>query len=203
MTDRDDRPALWKVLGVYAAGSWVALQAVDLLADNIGLPSWVFTSGLILLILGLPIVGATAYLHGRGSDRKGSASQPDLGRTRRLFTWRNAMFAGIAAFALWGLVAAGWLALRGVGPGGGESAAADGASEVDGPTGTISVTTAPPDAAIRLTPVIDSQEAVLGDPRNVGQSPIEARDVATGEYLVEITRDGANRLVLLAVILEG
>ncbi len=203
MTDRQKKPALWKVLGVYAAGSWVVLQVVDLLADNIGLPSWVFTSALILLILGLPIVGATAYLHGRGSDRKGSALQPDLGRTRRLFTWRNAMFAGIAAFALWGLVAAGWLALQGLGPGVGESAAVDGASEVDGPTGTISVMTAPPDAAIRLTHVIDSQEAVLGDPRNVGQSPIEARDVATGEYLVEITRDGANRLVLLAVVLEG
>jgi hypothetical protein len=108
MTNRQDKSALWKVLGLYAAGSWVVLQVVDLLTDNIGLPSWVFTSALILLIIGLPIVGATAYLHGHGPVRKGKGTgDSHLGGTRSLFTWRNAMLVGLAAFALWGLVAAG------------------------------------------------------------------------------------------------
>ena len=66
MTNRTHKATLWKVLGVYAAGSWVVLQVVDLLADNVGLPSWVFTFALTLLIIGLPIVGATAYLQGMG-----------------------------------------------------------------------------------------------------------------------------------------
>ena len=57
MTDRQQKSTTWKVLGLYAAGSWVVLQAIDVLADNIGLPSWVFTSALVLLIIGLPIVG--------------------------------------------------------------------------------------------------------------------------------------------------
>jgi tetratricopeptide (TPR) repeat protein len=35
---------------------------------------------------------------------------------RRLFTWRNAISGGIASFALWGVVAAGYLVLHGTGP---------------------------------------------------------------------------------------
>ena len=102
MTDRQQKSTTWKVLGLYAAGSWVVLQAIDVLADNIGLPSWVFTSALVLLIIGLPIVGATAYLHGHSTVRKNKgALAPGLGGTHRLFTWRNATFIGMAAFALW------------------------------------------------------------------------------------------------------
>jgi hypothetical protein len=33
------------------------LQVVDVLAQNAGLPSWVFSFALVLLIIGLPIVG--------------------------------------------------------------------------------------------------------------------------------------------------
>jgi len=203
MTDRQDKSALWKALGLYAAGSWVVLQVVDLLADNIGLPSWVFTSGLILLIIGLPIVGATAYLHGQGPIRKGSiARDPRLTGTRRLFTWRNAALAGMAAFALWGLVAAGWLILRGLGPNAGQSAA-EGGAPVLGPIGIFSVSTAPPGANVRLSRVVGSEETAVGDPMELGQSPVESREVPAGVYLVEITREGSNRLVVLAVVGEG
>ena len=41
--------SLWQVLGIYAAVSWVCLQVVDVLAQNIGLPSWVFTLTLGML----------------------------------------------------------------------------------------------------------------------------------------------------------
>lgn len=204
MTDRQDKSATWKVLGVYTAGSWVVLQAVDLLADNIGLPSWVFTSALILLIIGLPIVGATAYLHGlRPSRGESGGSAPARRGTHRLFTWRNAMFVGLAAFALWGLVAAGWLVFREVGPESPASVPERGASEVVGPTGTLSVTTAPPGADVRLSRVVDATKAVFENPLDLGKSPVDAREVRAGEYLVEIRLEGSNRLALLTVVEEG
>jgi len=202
MTDRQDKSALWKVLGVYAAGSWVVLQAVDLLADNIGLPSWVFTSALILLIIGLPIVGATAYLHGLRPSRGESAGSSRVGRgTRTFFTWRNAMFVGLAAFALWGLVAAGWFVLREFGSG--DSFVAEVDALETGPTGTISVSTVPPGADVRLSRIGDAAEAAFGNPLELGQSPIESREVPAGEYLVEMNRDGSNPLVLLATVVEA
>ena len=58
--------SLWQVLGIYAAASWVCLQVVDVLAQNVGLPSWVFTLTLGMLIVGLPVTAATAYLQGIG-----------------------------------------------------------------------------------------------------------------------------------------
>jgi hypothetical protein len=203
MTDRQQKSPIWKVLGLYAAGSWVALQAVDVLADNIGLPPWVFTSALILLIIGLPMVGATAYLHGQGVVRRSSGGPaPRVVGTRSLFTWRNAMLAGLAAFALWGLVAAGWLVLREFGPNAGQSA-----SEVDtpaeGPTGLISISTAPPGAGVRLSRITDVAEATLGDPLEVGESPVDSLEVSAGEYLVEVNREGSNRLQLLAAVEDG
>lgn len=197
MTDRQHKSTVWKALGLYAAGSWVVLQVVDLLADNIGLPSWVFTSGLILVIIGLPLVGATAYLHGQGPRKSKGGPAPRLRGPRGLFTWRNAVRGGMAAFALWGLVAAGWLVLRELGRDAGQSD-----PEVVGPTGTLSVSTAPPGAEVRLSSVVDAAEAALGDPLELGQSPVDAQEVATGEYVVEITREGSNRLVLLASVAE-
>ena len=32
------RRSLWQVLGIYLAGSWIALQVVAQLADSVGLP---------------------------------------------------------------------------------------------------------------------------------------------------------------------
>jgi TolB-like protein/Tfp pilus assembly protein PilF len=111
--------SLWKVLGLYAAGSWVVLQVVDVLAQNAGLPQWVFTFALILVIIGLPVVGATAYLHGIGRREPGATSTASGERgtpssPRSLFTWKNAIGGGVAAMALWGVLVTGWLFL---GPG--------------------------------------------------------------------------------------
>lgn len=129
--------SLWKVLGLYAAGSWVVLQVVDVLAQNAGLPQWVFTLALILLIIGLPIVGATAYLHGMGEksvpgsdSSSGSATPRSVGSPLRLFTWRNALGGGVAALALWGLLVTGWLFVGpGARAGSADAASRQGASE--------------------------------------------------------------------------
>jgi len=32
----------WQVLAVYIGASWIVLQVVDVLKDNMGLPDWVF-----------------------------------------------------------------------------------------------------------------------------------------------------------------
>ncbi len=56
------RRSVWQVLGVYLVGSWGALQVVDLLTDNYGLPDWVPPFALVLLVIGLPIVLATAVV---------------------------------------------------------------------------------------------------------------------------------------------
>lgn len=121
------RRSLWQVLGIYLAGSWVALEVVDGLTETAALPEWLPSLALALLVIGLPIVLATAFVQegvglGEGgtsaaevagappaADPSGVALPPDNGPGHRIFTWRNAMAGGVAAFAVWGLVAAGWL----------------------------------------------------------------------------------------------
>ena len=56
---------LLQVLGIYAATSWVVLQVVDLLRENMGLPDWVFPFALVLLLIGLPVLLATAVVQSR------------------------------------------------------------------------------------------------------------------------------------------
>jgi tetratricopeptide (TPR) repeat protein len=160
------RRSLWQVLSVYLVGSWGALQVVESVTENAGLPDWVPPFALILLIIGLPIVLATAIVQegmagseegapvgvagpaddsgsglGRaagptsGPDRGSPAAPGDTGRTEvaagdpgeteipegvghRLFTWRNAVAGGIAAFALLGAAVVGYFVMwsTGIGP---------------------------------------------------------------------------------------
>jgi TolB-like protein/Flp pilus assembly protein TadD len=118
------RRSLWQVLGIYLLGSWAALQVVDFLSNNFGLPEWFPVFALALLVIGLPIVLATAFVQqGVGPQEyvaegvargPGRAAPVPQATHRELFTWRNAIFGGVLAFALWGVVATGWLVL---GPG--------------------------------------------------------------------------------------
>jgi len=124
--------ALWKTLGVYLVTSWVALQVVDFLAQNFGMPDWFPAAAVGLLVIGLPIVLATAIVQGgpapagaagEGAEPTGPAvaglepgsAVPSAGpaappsSAQRLFTWRNAVLGGMAAFALWGVVATVWI----------------------------------------------------------------------------------------------
>ena len=120
------RRSLWQVLGLYLAGSWVALQVVGQLAQSVGFPEWVEPFALVLLIIGLPVVLATAVVQeGRpstgGGEATAAAAEPtvtDSGTTtppvapasvgapppdgahHRLFNWRNAILGGVLAFSL-------------------------------------------------------------------------------------------------------
>jgi len=114
------RRSLWQVLGIYLVASWAVLQVVDTLGGALNLPDWSPSFALALLIVGLPIVLATAFVQeggpGHGSeptaaDRNGDgatptgapaldAATPDPSTAMRLFTWRKAFTGGVLAFAL-------------------------------------------------------------------------------------------------------
>jgi len=128
------RRSLWQVLGIYLALSWIALQVVDVLSNNVGLPAWVGPTAFALLLVGLPIVVGTAFVQ-EGMTTRGQehpTTPPDEatelqspapstpGRRHRFMTWRNALVGGVGAFALLGLVTAAWLFMRasGIGPAG-------------------------------------------------------------------------------------
>jgi formylglycine-generating enzyme required for sulfatase activity len=96
--------SLWQVLGFYAAASWVCLQIIDVLTQNIGLPPWVFTLTLGILIAGLPVTAATAYFQGIGR-RRDSGAAANAG----LFTWNNLRKGAVAALAIWGIAVTGWV----------------------------------------------------------------------------------------------
>lgn len=124
--------SLWQILAFYAAASWVVLQVVDIVKDNLGLPDWVFPFALLLLLVGLPIIVATAVAQGRHAAADSAATgtaaptaesssdavpQSDLS-PRRLFTWRNALVGGGLAFVLLAGVTTGFMVMRnrGIGP---------------------------------------------------------------------------------------
>ncbi|HUF75916.1 MAG TPA: tetratricopeptide repeat protein [Longimicrobiales bacterium] len=111
------RRSLWQVLAIYGAASYVALEAAGTLTESFGLPDWFPPFALGLLVIGLPIVLATAFVQEGtdGQDAEDGAAPADAtdaaGTHHRLLTWRNALGGGVLAFALWGAVAAGWLLL--------------------------------------------------------------------------------------------
>lgn len=98
------RRSLWQVLGMYVAASWICLQVVDVLTQNMGLPHWVFTLTLGMLIVGFPVTAATAYFQGIGVRK-----HPDTAASAGLFTWKNLRNAAIAALAVWGIAVTGWV----------------------------------------------------------------------------------------------
>jgi eukaryotic-like serine/threonine-protein kinase len=139
------RRSLWQVLAVYAAGSWIALQVVGLLTQTAGLPDWVPPTALVLLIIGLPLVLATAVVQEggptpvvqeggptavvqEGGPTPAPADAPPAPPPRprsdaptffeRFLTWKRAMLVGVLAFALLGLAVTGYFVMRvaGIGP---------------------------------------------------------------------------------------
>jgi eukaryotic-like serine/threonine-protein kinase len=138
------RRSLWQVLSIYMIGSWFGYQVILNLTQGIGLPAWVPGFAVVLFVIGLPIVLATAFvqdgLPSRHVEdaRSDSASAPapaavtapaterppasgEDGRPRRdlwLLTWHRAIAAGIVAFLLLGITAGGYMGLRnaGIGP---------------------------------------------------------------------------------------
>jgi TolB-like protein/Tfp pilus assembly protein PilF len=112
------RRSLWQVLGIYLGGAWVALQGIEALVSVLGLPGWVPGMALVILIAGLPIVLATAFVQeGVGTQEvSGEASTPtesDSGGLHLVLTWRNVILGGVVLVTLAGAAVAGWLLMGG------------------------------------------------------------------------------------------
>ncbi|HUH11947.1 MAG TPA: hypothetical protein VMK65_02510, partial [Longimicrobiales bacterium] len=56
------RRSLWQVLGIYLVGAWLGYEVVLGLYEGLGLPDWVPAGAVILFVIGLPIVLATAFV---------------------------------------------------------------------------------------------------------------------------------------------
>lgn len=108
----------WQVVAAYAAGAFAVLEAVDLFSDRFELPGWMFTAAVLLLLFGLPVgVLFSRLLTGAGRARTAGTAEgreAPVGRGRSApppgLSWRGAGAAFVVVFALWGVVAAGWMA---------------------------------------------------------------------------------------------
>ena len=56
------RRSLWQVTGIFLAASWGVLQVVEVLTETAGLPDWTPSMALVLLLIGLPMCLATAFV---------------------------------------------------------------------------------------------------------------------------------------------
>lgn len=112
------RRSLWQVLIIFIGASWGVLELVDHVVERFGMPEWVYGGALILLLLGLPVVLATAFIQ----EAPPGAPSPDRVEPEAgvgsVLTWRNALLGGVVAFAVLGVASAGWVVW---GPGGGST----------------------------------------------------------------------------------
>lgn len=124
------RRSLWQVLGIYLFASWAGYQVILGLYDGLGLPTWVPPLAVVLFIIGLPIVLATAFVQEGAPGRMGSSadqaaapaaaaaaaepspSPPRTALPLRLLTWRRSLLAGAAAFTLLAVAATGFMSIR-------------------------------------------------------------------------------------------
>ncbi|HKJ01447.1 MAG TPA: tetratricopeptide repeat protein [Longimicrobiales bacterium] len=114
------RRSLWQVLGIYLVGSWGVFQVVGWMVVFVGLPEWTLDFTFVLLLLGLPVVTATAFvqegLPGLRGEYRDEVDPNELEGltpeqvhvdpgvhplyTARILTWRNAALGGVGAGAL-------------------------------------------------------------------------------------------------------
>jgi len=125
------RRSLWQVIAIYVGGAWACYEIIDTVTDRLDLPGWLPVLAIILFLLGLPFVLATAFVRedappepvrGKSTDAEqlgamsaaeALAAREETIARRRLLTWRNLGLAFVAVLAAWGAVAAGWLVLGG------------------------------------------------------------------------------------------
>lgn len=127
------RRNLWRVLGLYVGGGCVVLQVIDLFIDRGFVPEWLFAGALVTLGIGLPVVLTTAWVQG---GRMGvRVPRPDeepsqIPEAALPLTWSRTLIAGVLAFALLGVAAAGYMVMRVTGVGTPGTLAAQGVFDV-------------------------------------------------------------------------
>lgn len=107
--------ALLKALAAYASVSWLLLQIVSTFVSGLGLPDWVFTGFLWILIAGLPILLFAARASAKRADPADSVAPGfSLGR----LTFRRAFLGGGVMVGVWVLLVGSFMAswALGIGP---------------------------------------------------------------------------------------
>jgi hypothetical protein len=206
------RRSLWQVLGVYLVGAWLAYQVILGLVEGLQLPAWLPGMAVVLFLIGLPIVLATAMVGepranappasdgspstAAQAGQAGEAATARLPR-RRWLRWGTVLPAGVAAFAV--LVIA---AVVVSGPESGTPVGAGGPDERAGGGALLAVATDPAGAAVRLVGVEEggtlSEHAV-----EVGEAPVVADGLQAGEYLVRVELPGHHAASFLVRLEPG
>ncbi len=105
--------SLWQALAVYLGASYAVLEAAAYFRDEFGLPTWLPTVALVLLLIGLPAVVVASLakpeVFGDEVQPADARAAAEEDRRLRLFTWRTAGLSFLSAMALWGIIAAGLL----------------------------------------------------------------------------------------------
>jgi TolB-like protein/Flp pilus assembly protein TadD len=116
------RRSLWQVLLIYVGAAWACFELIDAVTERLGLPAWLPGLAIVLFLLGLPFVVATACVREDVAPPKEGApaaeavveAERDAAVQRRRFlTWRNAGLSFLVALAMWGVAAAGWMLFGG------------------------------------------------------------------------------------------
>ena len=205
------RRSLWQVLGIYLVGATVAYQVIQSLTEGLGLPPWFPAFAIVLFIVGLPIVLATAFVEegiglrsavgsAAAVSEPGQAAVPSDGAPGRgIFTWRNAIVGALVVFAAWGAFALGWVVLRGGAESGiaSESEAAATGETAAMATAVVSLETDPSGANVTATPVGPDGAINLEETIEFGSTPVSEQALAAGEYLFRFEAEGRNALELL------
>src|SRR6266704_1465457 len=109
-----------RVAGLFALSSVAVLGVVYFLMNQLGLPGWVMTWAIGLLVVGLPIMVTTGLIERRRALARttGRVAAPTGSGLHGWLTWRKALGGGVAAFAALGLGAGVYTAMRvlGIGP---------------------------------------------------------------------------------------
>jgi len=100
------------VAGVYTAGSLLVLALVYFVVERLGLPYWVVTAAVVLVVAFLPLALLTDV-----AEQERVSRRPRTGFMSGL-TWRRAGLTMIGGFGLLGAVTAGYATMRslGIGP---------------------------------------------------------------------------------------
>ena len=113
--ERLKKAHLIQLLALYLGASWLVLQVVALFVSNLGLPDWAFPAAVLLLLVGLVVVLATAWVqsHPLTEHRAEAEEVPDsweleladMGASLKRgelphLTWSRALMGGVLAFGL-------------------------------------------------------------------------------------------------------
>ena len=112
----------------YLIAFFVVFQVANLLTRQFGLPDWFQRTAILLMLVGLPVLAATALVQTTRRDVPASRVATAL---RRRLTWRGTLAGAALAFLVWAAAATGWVMLGP--PGSGQSLTAS-SLETAGPT---------------------------------------------------------------------